>query len=78
MSDDATVAATLDLTTALRAWLRARPEPSPVQAAALAYEIAALMAQDAPSEPQAFALVDTWAAGMKWQIHAFGIGREHP
>jgi hypothetical protein len=77
MSDPATQSAA-DLTTALRAWLRARHESPAVQAAALAYEIAALIATDAPTEPQAFALVDTWAAGMKWQIHAFGIGVEHP
>jgi hypothetical protein len=72
------VKAAADVTTALRAWLRARREPSEVQAAALAYELAALVAKEAPTATHAFLLVDQWARTLKWQIHEFGVGREHP
>jgi hypothetical protein len=67
-----------DLADALRLWLRARREPPEVQAAAMAYEIAALIAKHATSVPQACALVDTWMGEMKAQIRTLGVGKEHP
>ena len=67
-----------DLTTTLRAWLRVRREPPDVQAAALAYELAALIAREAATPTAAFLLVDQWARTMKWQIHGLGVGGEHP
>ena len=66
------------LTTVLRAWLRARPEPPEAQAAAMAYEIAALVALHAETVPQACGLVDAWTAEMKTQIRQLGVGVEHP
>jgi hypothetical protein len=67
-----------ELTTPLRAWLRARPEPPEAQAAAMAYEIAALVALHSDSVPQACALVDAWLSEMKSQICMLGVGVEHP
>jgi hypothetical protein len=75
---EATTRSAAELTEALRAWLRRRPESPDAQAAAMAYETAALIAKHADSVPQAFALVDEWARSMKWQIHELGIGVEHP
>jgi hypothetical protein len=75
---DPTTCSAAELTTALRAWLRARRELPEAQAAAMAYEIAALVAKHADSVPQAFALIDSWAASMKWQIRDLGVGVEHP
>jgi hypothetical protein len=77
MTNPKTLAAA-DLTTALRAWLRARREPIDVQAGAMAYELAALIAKDAQTNADAFAVVDEWARLMKWQIHDLGVGGEHP
>jgi hypothetical protein len=77
MAEPPTLAAA-DLATTLRAWLRGRREPPDVQAAALAYELAALLAREAATPTAAFLLVDQWARTMKWQIHEFGVGREHP
>jgi hypothetical protein len=67
-----------ELTDALRVWLRARREPPEVQASAMAYEIAALIAKHADTVPQACALVDRWMGEMKAQIRTLGVGREHP
>lgn len=69
---------TTELSDALRRWLRARPEPHPFQAGALAYELAALIARHAESLPVAYRLVDSWNQIMKEQIAEFGIGHEHP
>jgi len=66
------------LTDALRAWLRAHPAPSQVQASALVYELAALIARDADSVARAHALIDHWSVTMKHQITNFGVGAEHP
>lgn len=67
-----------ELTTDLRAWLRARPESPKVQAGALAYELTALMAFHAQSRAQALALIEQWRHVMLEQIDAFGVGVEHP
>jgi hypothetical protein len=66
------------LSTALRAWLRTHDEPTEVLAGALVYELAALIARDAPSIVAGVDLVDRWAAVMKSQIAMFGVRREHP
>jgi hypothetical protein len=75
---DADTLAAADLTDALRAWLRARPEPPAVVAAALTFELAALLARYAESVPQAYALLDVQIETLKAQIAVFGVGREHP
>lgn len=67
-----------DLSDELRAWLRARREPRMVQAAALCYELAALVARDAYTVPQAYALLDEWLRVMKEQIAKLDVGVEHP
>jgi len=63
-----------------RAWLREQQhtQPTEVVAGALVYELAALIAREAPNEPTAHRLVDRWAAVMKSQITLFGVGVEHP
>ncbi len=76
-SNDPTLRAD-DLTKALRAWLRARPEPDMIQATALCYELTALIARNAHSVPQAHALLDRWLWEMKEQIATLGVGVEHP
>lgn len=75
--DDCTLSAAA-LTEHLRAWLRERPEVPEAQAAALAYELAALVSLHADSVPQAYALLDEWLATMKEQIAKLGVGVEHP
>lgn len=77
MIDPITLSAA-ELTTSLRAWLRARREPPEAQAAAMTYEIAALVARHADSVPQACALLDAWVSEMKSQIRQLGVGVEHP
>jgi anthranilate phosphoribosyltransferase len=67
-----------ELTTSLRAWLRGRRESPEAQAAAMAYEIAALVARHADSVPQACSLIDAWMREMKSQIRQLGVGIEHP
>lgn len=76
--DADSVLSAADLTTALRQWLRARPEAPEVQATALVYELAALLALHASTVPQACALVDAWRDKMKEQIQILGVGVEHP
>jgi hypothetical protein len=76
MTDKATYAVD-NLTREVRSWVRARWEPAPIVAAALAYELAALIARSADSPAAAARLVDQWTATMKDQITTFGIG-EHP
>jgi hypothetical protein len=66
-----------NLTHDVRRWIRQRWEPPPIVAAALAYELAALIARSADSPAAANTLIDHWAATMKDQIAAFGIG-DHP
>lgn len=80
MSDemDRIVTVTADLSDDLRGWLRARHEPPPALASALAYELAALIARHAPDRRAASNLVDTWAQTMKEQIAELGVGGEHP
>jgi len=75
---DALTLSTAELTTAMRAWLRARRDPPPVQASAMAYEIAAIIALHATSVPQAFELIDYWTRAMKEQVRELGVGVEHP
>jgi len=77
MTDRATLSAAA-LATALRRWLHARREDDGVQAAALAYETAALIARNADTRAQAFEVVDAWAVSMKEQIDRLGVGVEHP
>lgn len=67
-----------DLSDELRAWLRARREPPLIQAAALCYELAALVAKEARAVPQAYELLDLWLAVMKEQIAKLDVGVEHP
>jgi len=72
--------ATDRLSLQLRAWLRehARGGAVEIQAGALVYELAALIAREAPTEARAYMLVDRWAAVMKTQIALFGVGVDHP
>jgi hypothetical protein len=65
-------------TDVLRAWLRARREPPPVQAGALVYELTALLAREAESIEQADMMIEWWTQNMKEQIRALGVGVEHP
>ena len=76
-NDTMTVAAA-ELTESLRVWLRRRREPPTVQAAALAYEMAALVALHAGSVQNAHAVVDAWTEVMKDQIVKLGVEVEHP
>ena len=66
------------LSLALRVWLRECGEIPPVQASALAYEAAALIARHADTLTDAYDLVDAWADNMKNQIGRLGVGVEHP
>lgn len=75
---DPTTLSAAELTDALRLWLRARQEPPEAQAAAMAYEIAALIAKHATTVPQACDLIDDWMTEMKAQIVQLGVGIEHP
>ena len=78
MTTDRNVLASAALSDDLRAWLRARPESDQVIASALVYEVAALLARNAPSLDAAIQLVDEWVAVMKHQIRRCGVGVEHP
>jgi hypothetical protein len=78
MSVDPLTLSAADLTNALRVWLRARRESPEAQAAAMAYEIAALVALHSDTVPQACALLDAWMTEMKSQIRQLGVGVEHP
>lgn len=69
--------ATAELVLALRAVLHARGESTAVQAAAIGNVLALLFAAEAPTEAEAFAMVDEWARTMKWQIHNLGVTAEH-
>lgn len=75
---DPTTLAAAELGSELRVWLRRRAERPEILAAALAYELVAVVGKESASEAQAVALIDRWAAHMKRQIHAFGVGVEHP
>ncbi len=77
MPDETTLRAA-DLSDELRAWLRGRREPDLIQAAALCYELAALVAKNAHTVPQAYDLLDVWLATMKEQIAKLDVGVEHP
>jgi uncharacterized protein YicC (UPF0701 family) len=66
------------LTIALRALLRARPEQGQVLASALAYELAAVIAKHAPTQRAANTIIDTFALVMKDQIERLGVGVDHP
>jgi hypothetical protein len=78
MTNDDMVVVSAELSDALRQWLRARDDRPDVQATALVYETAALIALHAESIEQAHALVDAWGLTMKDQIHRLGVGVEHP
>jgi hypothetical protein len=67
-----------DLTVEIRLWLNARHLPPQVMAAALVYELAAMLAREAPDEAGALQLIDLWTRTMKNQVRAFGAGVEHP
>jgi hypothetical protein len=75
---DPQVVRAAELSEALHAWLRERPEGPPQKAGALGYEVAALIALHARSVEEACAMVDAWAHTMKDQIREFGVGVEHP
>jgi hypothetical protein len=62
----------------LRDWLRLRRESPAEQLSALVYTLVALVGKQAPTVEQAHAMIDHWADGMKAQISAFGVDREHP
>jgi hypothetical protein len=66
------------LTIALRSWLHDQGAHGQIQASALAYELAAVIARHAPSVRAANVLIDTFALTMKDQIERCGIGVEHP
>jgi hypothetical protein len=66
------------LTIALRTWLRDRGDGGQIQASALAYELAAVIAKHAPNARAAVLLIDTFALTMKDQIERYGVGGEHP
>ena len=73
---DATIAE--HLCDALRAFLEARQEAAQIRASALAYELAAVIAKQAPSFRAANLIVDTFALTMKDQIERLGVGVDHP
>jgi UPF0716 family protein affecting phage T7 exclusion len=75
---DAVTRSAAELTTVLRAWLRARREPPEALASAMSYEIAALVALHAGTVTDACALLDAWTETMKDQIRQLGVGVEHP
>ncbi len=68
----------VNLTEALRAWLRARRESPEVLASAMTYELTALVALHADTVTEACTLLDTWLVDMKRQVHQFGVGVDHP
>jgi len=70
--------AAAEFTDVLRAFLRARREPAQVIAAALCYEMAALIALHAASVEDAHKLIDWWTVNMHEQIETLGVGVEHP
>lgn len=69
-----------DLTRELRIWLLARAAMygADVVATTLVYELTAVIARCSDTVADADALIDQWAAAMKDQIRAFGVGDEHP
>jgi hypothetical protein len=67
-----------DLSDALRVWLRWRTEHPQVQATALLYELAAIVARICPTEAAAHQVLDHWVVMMKDQIRRLGVGVEHP
>jgi hypothetical protein len=75
--EDTTLAAA-ELSTVLRGWLRTRLESDQVQASALAYELAAVIALHAPSPAAALEVIDAFTANMKDQLARCGVGVEHP
>jgi hypothetical protein len=78
MKEQQDILAAAALSDALRAWLRSRRASDQQRASALAYELAAVIALNAPSRAAAVAVVDAFAANMKAQIARCGIGVEHP
>ncbi len=70
--------AAAEFTDVLRAFLRARREAPEVQAAALCYEMAAIIALHAPNMAAAIELIEWWTTNMKDQIATLGVGVEHP
>lgn len=78
MSRPPEVLAAAELATLLRGWLRSHQLSPQIQASALAYEAAALIALHATSVQEATTVVDQWATEMKEQIRILGVGQEHP
>lgn len=74
------VIASCELSSELRAWLRDRASTSAgaVQASALAYELAAVIARHAPSVGAAIEVVDQMADNMRGQIRRLGVWVDHP
>lgn len=68
------------LTRELRSWVRPRVAVygDAVIGTTLMYEIAALIAFHAETLEHADAAINEFAATMKEQVRAFGVGREHP
>jgi len=68
------------LTNELRHWLRSRAAlyGDAVIGTTMTYELAALLAFHAETLADADAAIDHFAATMKGQVRAFGVGREHP
>jgi len=70
--------AAAELSSVLRDWLRTRLESDQVRASALGYELAAIIALNAPSMAVALEVIDAFTANMKDQIARCGVGVEHP
>ena len=75
---EAEVYASSHLSDVLRQFLRARRERPIEVAAALAYELAALIALHADTHAQADEVITEFAENMRRQIARIGIGVEHP
>lgn len=67
-----------DVATALRAWLRRRPEPADHLVSVLAYELVALIALHSIDEDMAREAITAIAAVMFDQVAEFGVDGEHP
>lgn len=75
---EAEIVASAHLSDVLRQWLRARREHPIEVAAALAYELAAVIALHADTHAQADEVITEFADNMRRQIARLGVGVEHP
>lgn len=76
--DDADADAACDLSAKLRVWLRDHDASGQIQASAMSYELAALVAFHAPSIEDAIEVITQLTEQMKGQIERLGVWTEHP